>query len=149
MNRGITLYGFLREMVLDNKKAFTLLSKGFFHIYSPSWARTNDTAVNSRVLCQLSYGGMSQIPFSIRRKTTVCSTSFRFAQAPRLILTASQIPFSIRRKATACSLLILTASQIPFSIRRKTTACSPIILTAARIPFSLCLMLVFPEMTRG
>ena len=25
---------------------------------SPSWARTNDTAVNSRVLCQLSYGGI-------------------------------------------------------------------------------------------
>ena len=41
--------------------------------------------------------------FSIRRKTTACSTSFRFAQAPRLILTVSQILFSIRRKTTACS----------------------------------------------
>ena len=53
---------------------------------SPSWARTNDTAVNSRVLCQLSYGGMSQILFSIRYKTTVCSL---------LILIADQIPFSL------------------------------------------------------
>ena len=97
-------------------------------MYSPSWARTNDTAVNSRVLCQLSYGGMSQILFSIRYKTTACSMSFRFAQAPRLILTASQILFSLRCETTACSLLILTASQILFSIRCKTTACSAIIL---------------------
>ena len=88
-------------------------------MYSPSWARTNDTAVNSRVLCQLSYGGMSQILFSLRCETTACSL---------LILTASQIPFSIRRKTTACSLLILTASQILFSIRCKTTVCSAIIL---------------------
>ena len=27
---------------------------------SPSWTRTNDTAVNSRVLYRLSYGGMSE-----------------------------------------------------------------------------------------
>ena len=27
---------------------------------SPSWTRTNDTAVNSRVLYRLSYGGISQ-----------------------------------------------------------------------------------------
>ena len=74
---------------------------------SPSWARTNDTAVNSRVLCQLSYGGMSQILFSIRYKTTACSMSFRFAQAPRLILTASRIFFSLRCETTVCSAIIL------------------------------------------
>ena len=30
---------------------------------SPSWTRTNDTAVNSRVLYRLSYGGISQASF--------------------------------------------------------------------------------------
>ena len=29
---------------------------------SPSWTRTNDTAVNSRVLYRLSYGGMLALP---------------------------------------------------------------------------------------
>ena len=29
---------------------------------SPSWTRTNDTAVNSRVLYRLSYGGILQAP---------------------------------------------------------------------------------------
>ena len=29
---------------------------------SPSWTRTNDTAVNSRVLYRLSYGGIFQAP---------------------------------------------------------------------------------------
>ena len=33
--------------------SFTLTSFG-----SPSWTRTNDTAVNSRVLYRLSYGGI-------------------------------------------------------------------------------------------
>ena len=30
---------------------------------SPSWTRTNDTAVNSRVLYRLSYGGICQVLF--------------------------------------------------------------------------------------
>ena len=30
---------------------------------SPSWTRTNDTAVNSRVLYRLSYGGIFQVLF--------------------------------------------------------------------------------------
>ena len=33
------------------------------HSGSPSWTRTNDTAVNSRVLYRLSYGGICQASF--------------------------------------------------------------------------------------
>ncbi len=29
---------------------------------SPGWARTSDPSINSRMLCQLSYGGMWQRP---------------------------------------------------------------------------------------
>ena len=32
------------------------------YLGSPSWTRTNDTAVNSRVLYRLSYGGIFQAP---------------------------------------------------------------------------------------
>ena len=34
---------------------------------SPSWTRTNDTAVNSRVLYRLSYGGILQAPALLNR----------------------------------------------------------------------------------
>ena len=34
------------------------------HFGSPSWTRTNDTAVNSRVLYRLSYGGMCEVVWS-------------------------------------------------------------------------------------
>ena len=33
---------------------------------SPSWTRTNDTAVNSRMLYRLSYGGKYETSFHIR-----------------------------------------------------------------------------------
>ena len=35
---------------------------------SPNWARTSDPSINSRMLCQLSYGGMlfsSELPFGL------------------------------------------------------------------------------------
>ena len=39
---------------------------------SPSWTRTNDTAVNSRVLYRLSYGGVLALPiFPGRRQPSI------------------------------------------------------------------------------
>ena len=39
---------------------------------SPSWTRTNDTAVNSRVLYRLSYGGMCVSGLVQSDQTTLC-----------------------------------------------------------------------------
>ena len=38
------------------------------HSGSPSWTRTNDTAVNSRVLYRLSYGGIFEVVWSSRTR---------------------------------------------------------------------------------
>ena len=50
-------YGLSVEFVAQKSKTPVSCDTG---VNSPSWARTNDTAVNSRVLCQLSYGGMKE-----------------------------------------------------------------------------------------
>src|SRR5699024_12872012 len=34
-------------------------------VCSPGWARTSDPSINSRMLCQLSYGGKSQSPADV------------------------------------------------------------------------------------
>ena len=39
---------------------------------SPSWTRTNDTAVNSRVLYRLSYGGISKGSGLVRPDPSLC-----------------------------------------------------------------------------
>ena len=59
------------------KKSDTLLCTWFFG--SSSWARTNDPAVNSRMLCQLSYWGIyTDNPNKIR---IICSGNYLLSRA--------------------------------------------------------------------
>ena len=52
---------------------------------SPSWTRTNDTAVNSRVLYRLSYGGMSKTLISKNQSFVLALPIFPSRHQPSIV----------------------------------------------------------------